>query len=301
MKVVKRLSNTIKSYYDEESGRDIVYGYADEVSMLTNETVEEIQTNKRRKEAIARGPIKHFVNCYHEPIAALNDVLTVDELGAVMKLIPYIRMNTEGRLYYGPSQMTPQLASRAIGKSLRQTRTILATLTDLNVLYREKVGRSFVYGVNDCYHAMGTIKKGAQYTKVMQMKTRTDITKISTLAAGILYKMIPFFNYAHYYLTDNPNEPDVTKLRLISHRDFADMVKVNRNSVNAGMLELRRHGFIMSTDSFGVQLYRINPDIMSRRKDMYDEQTEAIRKDFEQHRLYMENGGEDIPLKELPF
>lgn len=294
------MTNVINTYTDD-NGRSIVYGYEDEVSMLTNEAIEEIQSAKRRKAAIERGPIKHFVNCYHEPIAALNDVLTVDELGAVMKLIPYIRMNTEGRLYHGAKRMSPQLAAIAIGKQLRQTRTILATLIEHDILFREKDGRSYVYGVNDCYHAMGTIRKGAQYTKVLQLKTRTDITKISTLAAGILYKMIPFFNYAHYYLTDNPNEPDATKLRHISHRDFADMVTVSRNSVNAGMLELRRHGFIMSSDSYGVQLYRINPDVMSRRKDMYDEQTEAIRMDFEQHRLHMESGGIDVGIEELPY
>jgi predicted transcriptional regulator len=199
--------------------------------------------------------------------------------------------------------MSAQLVAKAIGKQLRQTQTILTALVEHGILYREKDGRPYVYGVNDRYHSMGSVVKGANFTKLYQTRTRTDIANISIQSAGVLYKMMPFFNYAHYYLSENPSELDASKIRHLSHRSFAEMVNVSRNTINDAMRELRRNGFIMSVESYGGQLYRINPDVMFRKKDEYDEYTQKVREDFEALRRNVEQNGETtgIDFDELPY
>ncbi|MGY3188793.1 hypothetical protein [Lysinibacillus sp. TE18511] len=294
--------NTAIQRYIDEHGREVVYGYSDEVSIQTHEQLEEWREDKKRRE-LSVGPNRYYVNCYHEPIAELNDILSVEELGTMMKLIPYMRMHTDGHLYYGTDRMTAQLVAKAIGRKLRQTQTILASLVTHGILFREKVGRSFVYGVNDRYHSMGNVVKGAAFTKLYQTKTRTDITNLTIQSAGVLYKMLPFFNYAHYYLSENPNEIDASKIQHLSHRKFAEMVNVSRNTINEAMRELRRYGFIMSVESYGNQLYRINPDVMFRKKNEYDEYTESVREDFAQLRRNYEQNGElpGIDIDDLPY
>lgn len=296
------MSEVIQRHIDDD-GREIVYGYSDEVSIMTQTSLDAMREQRKADEAKQYGSIHYYVNCYHEPIAELNAILSVDELGAIMKLIPYMRMHTDGHLFYGSDRMTAQLAAKAIGKKLRQTQTILAALTDHRILFREKSGRTYVYGVNNQYHSMGSVVNGGKFTKLYQVQTRTDITNISIQAAGVLYKMLPFFNYAHYYLSENPDELDASKIRHMSHRYFAELINVNRNTVNEAMRELRRYGFIMSADAYGGQLYRINPDIMFRKKNRFDEYTQSVREDFAQLRRNFEQNGETggIDDADLPY
>lgn len=292
----RNMSNAVKRYTDED-GRVIVYGYEEDVSAMDRSTLDEWLEEKQRKEAISRGPVKNYVNCYHEPVAALNDVLDVNELGAVMKLIPYIRMNTEGALYYGGKRMSVELIAKALDRSVKQSRRIINRLYEVGVLKREKDGRAYVFSVDERFHTIGHVVKGAQFTKVLQVKTRTDIRNISIQAAGVFYKMLPFFNYTHFYLTDNPNEPDASKLRYISHREFADTVNVGRNVVNEALRELRRHGFVMLSDAYGNQLYLINPDIMTRRRDNHTPDVEAIRNEF----AALADNAAQNGIEELPY
>lgn len=273
------MSNAVNKYVDDD-GRVVVYGFEDEISAVEHTTLDGWREEKQRKAFIANGPVKNYVNCYHEPVAALNDILEVSELGAIMKLIPYVRMNTEGALYYGSERMTIPLIGKAIDRSVRQSKTIVAKLFEEGVLKREKVGRSFVYNVDERYHSMGYGLKGAQFTKVMQIKTRADIRNISVQAAGVLYKMLPFFNYEHFVLCTNPNELNEDNIYPISHREFSDIVRVDRSVIDSGTKELMRFGFLSKFSAANGELYIVNPDIATRRKDIYDESSEKVRSFF---------------------
>jgi hypothetical protein len=295
------VSNVIQKYYDPETGKTIVYGDIEEVSIMSRDDLDDWRAAKARKEAAERGPIRYYVNCYHDNVAKLNDLLDVNELGALMKLLPYLRMNTGGHLYSGKERMTTKLAAKAIGKSERQTITYINRMIEVGVMSKERDGRKVVYCVNEEYHSIGKYVRDTFYTKLYQVKTRTDIAKISIQSAGILYKMLPFFNYEHYYLCINPEETDEMKITHMSHRQFADLVKVNRNTVNEAMKELMAHGFIMSLQSYGGQLYRINPDVMFRKRIDYDEHTEFVRMQFEQARRGVEQTYASVNIDDLPF
>lgn len=293
------MKNAIQTYQDPETGKTIGYGDLDEVSMIPHAELADWREAKARKEAAARGPIRYYVNCYHDKVAELNELLDVNELGALMKLLPYLRINTGGQLFAGSQRMTTKLAAKAIGKSERQTIRLINRMVDVGVVTKEREGRSVVYGVNEEYHSIGKYVRDTFYTKLYQVKTRTDIAKVSIQTAGILYKMLPFFNYAHYYLCVNPEETDEMKITHMSHRQFAAMVNVDRDIVNKAMKELLANGFIMSLQSFGGQLYRINPDVMFRKRVDYDELTEFVRMQFEQSKRGVNQAL--VEIDELPF
>jgi hypothetical protein len=293
------MSNVIQKYHDPETGKTIVYADIEEVSVVPRDELDRWREAKKRKEASERGPVRYYVNCYHDKVAELNDLLDVNELGALMKLLPYLRMNTGGQLYSGKERMTTKLAAKAIGKSERQTIRLINKMIAVGVMSKDREGRTVVYCVNEEYHSIGKYVRDTFYTKLYQVKTRTDIAKISIQSAGILYKMLPFFNYAHYYLSINPEETDEMKITHMSHRQFADLVSVDRDLVNKAMKELISHGFIMSLQSFGGQLYRINPDVMFRKRVDYDELTEFVRMQFEQSKRGVSQTLVDI--EDLPF
>ncbi len=288
---------SVEYYYDELTGETKLIANSETHFVKSYEEQAAQQAYAIRQKAIERGPTLNYVSCYHEPLKELNAILNVNELGAIMKLIPYIRMNTEGRLIYKSKPMTANLASKAIGKAIKQTRSILASLEESDVIYREKVGRSFVYGVTERYHRMGSVMKGALYTKVLQVKTRTDIRNLSIEAAGVFYKMLPFFNYEHFVLCTNVNEPNISEIHPLSHRKFAELVGVDRGVINRGVRELIRYGFIGTFRAFNGELYRVNPDVATRRPDMFDEVSERVRQDF---RMAYEVGVE-IEDGDLPF
>lgn len=295
------MSNAIQQYYDPDTGRTIVYGDIDEVSIVPTDVLDEWRETKRRKEIIESGPVKHYVNCYHGPVAELNAFLNVNELGAIMKLIPYIRMNTGGQLYYEGKRMTVALMAKAIARSVRHTNTIVATLLKHGVLNREKVGRAFAFNVDERYHTMGYAIEGEQYTKVYQVKTRTDIRNITIQAAGVLYKMLPFFNYEHFVLCTNPNEADEDNIYPISHREFASIVGVDRKVVDNGIKELMRYGFLSKFIASNGELYIVNPDVATRRRSLVDESTERVRSMFRLADRQGERASAGISVGELPF
>lgn len=287
----------VEYYYDELSGETKIIANSETHFVKSYEEQAAQQAYAIRRESIERGPTLNYVSCYHEPLKELNALLGVNELGAIMKLIPYIKMNTEGRLYYESKPMTAQLAAKAIGRATRQTSAILSSLLKADVVYREKHGRAYVYGVTERYHRMGSVMKGALFTKVLQVKTRTDIRNLSIEAAGVFYKMLPFFNYEHFVLCTNVDEEELSEIHPMSHRKFADMVNVDRGVINRGIKELMRYGFIGTFSAYNGVLYRVNPDVATRRRNLFDDRTEQVRQDFRMaERVALEIKDEELPF-----
>ncbi|WP_298833754.1 hypothetical protein [uncultured Planococcus sp.] len=270
------VNNAIERYTDD-SGRDIVYGYADEVSIQTNDTLEEWAEAKRLRELRESGPTRYYVNCYHDTAKLLSETLKVTELGALMKLVPYLRINSGGRLYHKGNRMTAAAIAGVLGKGKRTTDAILSDLAAHGVLTTERNGRYVVYGINEHYHSIGKHVRKTYYTKVYQVKTRTDIANLTIQAAGLLYKMIPYFNFEYCCLCVNPNETDQEKLRYMSHIQLAQLIGVDRKFVDRYTKELRKYGFISSMLFYEAELYVINPDVMYRKRDEYTQYAEMLR------------------------
>lgn len=294
------MNNAIQQYRDPETGRTIVYGYKDEVSIVTNETVEDWREAKARKKAI-ESDNRHYVNCYHEPIVGLNETLAVNELGTIAKLLPYIKMKSGGKLFYEGKQMGIAEVRKAIGKGQRQATTLIAALVERGVLFAEYDGKRLVYGVSEKFHTIGHTLVNQYYTKIYQTKLRADLKEVSIQAAGVLYKALPFFHYSRYYLCHNPNVSESAgEIRHLTQRKFAEIVNVDRKVVERAIKELARQGFVMLSEAYGATVMMVNPDVMYRQKEA-NEYTEFVRYKFSQAKANVEQNGVDVNIDELPY
>lgn len=270
----------IQTYYDDDIERLLYIVPADEYDVKHKETIAKQRDYFRRKEYIGTDT-RYYVNCYHDTILELNDKLDVNELGAIMKLLPYMRMSTNGQLMDGNKRMGVKEIAKVIGKAPRWTVTLVKSLVDNEVLTVDKDGRRNVYNVNERYHTIGYVIDGMVYTKLYQTKTRADIKNISIQAAGVLYKMLPFFHYEKYYLCSNPNEREPEVIRHLTQSKFSELANVDKVLVNRAISELSRHGFVMISKAYGATVIMVNPDVMYRKR-YEDEYTDTIRYQFKQ-------------------
>lgn len=272
------------SYYDEDSGRSLTIVDEAEHSIMSHEQLAALRAEKQRQDAIKAGGIRHYVTAYHGPVRKLNDILSLNEIGAIMKLVPYMRFDKDGALMLDTKRMGIAEIAKVIGKASRWSVTLVGNLVDTGVLIAEKEGRRNVYSVAEAYHTIGRAVSGTPFTKVYQTKTRTDIANVSIQAAGFLYKMIPFIHYEHLYLCCNPNVRDSEQIRHLSQNRFAEEVGVDHETSVRCMRELISAGFVMRSEAFGAKIIRMNPDVMFRKrtKDERDDITEFVRGEFRQ-------------------
>jgi hypothetical protein len=294
------MSNAIQTYYDPETGKTIVYGNAEEVSIMSRDDLEAWREVKARKEAMKLDQ-RHYVNCYHSPIVELNEILAVNELGTIAKLLPYIKMSSGGKLFYEGKRMGIVEVRKAIGKGQRQATTLVTALVDSGVMFTEYEGKRLVYGVSERFHTIGHTLVNQYYTKVYQTKLRAELKDVSIQAAGVLYKALPFFHYSRYYLCHNPNtSEDLEEIRHLTQRKFAEIVNVDRKVVDRAIKELAQHGFVMISKAYGATVIMVNPDVMFRQK-IADEYTDFVRNQFSQAKASVEQNGADVDIAELPF
>lgn len=286
-----------QSYYDDDIGRELTVVDEAEYSVMSRDQLAAIHESKRRAAAIsASGDGRNYVVAYHGPVRKLNDILSLNEIGAVMKLIPYMRFDRNGELRAGTKRMGIEEIARAIGKARRWTVTLVGGLVNAGVLITEKDGKRNVYNISAAYHTIGQAIKGTTFTRIYQTKTRTDIAKVSIQAAGFLYKMIPYIHYEYMYLCCNPNVRHSEEIRHLSQNRFAKEVGVDDITALRCMRELITAGFVMRSEAFGARIIRMNPDVMFRKRPRYehDEYTEFVRGEFKQALSAEEHGDSGI-------
>ncbi|MNW51047.1 Sugar-specific transcriptional regulator TrmB [compost metagenome] len=284
--------------YQTEDGRWVHEVPVDGYRIESEEDIARRREFAQREDARQRNT-RQYVTSYHEPVRNLSRILEINELGAVMKIIPYMRRDKGGDLYRDSKRMGIAEIAKAVGKSQRWAEGVVRTLIAVGVLTEKRDGRRKVYGVSPEYHTMGETIDGARYTKVYQTKTRSDVKNLTVQAAGLLYCMIPFIHYERLYLVHNPDEGDFDALDHMKQADLARAIGVEEQTVTRGMKELSRYGFVMRSEAYGAIVIKMNPDVMYRKKYDDDEYTESVRYEFAQNAKAADAFG--ITDEELPF
>lgn len=226
---------------------------------------------------------RHWVASYHDPIEEISRELSLTETGAIIKLLPYMRFRTRGKLIKDGKPLRQSDIQRIFKRGKTATIDILRTLEEKDVISVLKEGRSNVYFISARFHEMGGVKESERFTKLYQVRTREITDELALHEAGILYKIIPYFHFDRYYLCANPNEPDREKLRYINRKELAEIAGLNEDDVTRTVSKLRRLGALMSTKSGNTVRYLVHPDVMFRQA-IETEWTKAVREMFDAHR-----------------
>ncbi|WP_068792831.1 helix-turn-helix transcriptional regulator [Brevibacillus laterosporus] len=226
----------------------------------------------------------NWVACYHEAILGIIRDLTLIEAGALIKLLPFLRFKSEGKLVQDGKPLKQTDIARLLGRGKKATMAILQRLETLGVITCEKEGRTNVYYISVDFHSMGDVIDGASFTKLYQVKAREIAEELTLSELGFLYKILPFFHYQTYYLCDNPDEENPEVIRHLNREQLAERVGHDIQTVYELVNKLRNKGVVLTTTSGKTTNYLVHPDVMFR-KEYEDEYTRVVRRMFEEHRI----------------
>ncbi len=278
------MSNVVQRTYNPETGE--IGTFIPDGSGVTYRTEEQRETarqhfERERMKLTYRG--LNWVACYHEAILGIVRDLSLIEAGALIKLLPFLRFKSAGKLVADGKPLKQADIARILGRKKRQTIDILAQLEKLRVITCEKEGRSNVYYISVDFHSMGDVVEGASFTKLYQVKAREIAEELTLSEIGLLYKILPFFHYQTYYLCENPDEENPEVIRHLNREQLAEKIGHDPQTVTELVGKLRSKGVLMTTGSRNTTHYLVHPDVMFR-KEYEDEYTRVVRRMFEEHR-----------------
>lgn len=246
------------------------------------------QMTERATEARSQ---KRYVNCYHDPIKDVTQTLKLNELGALIKLLPYLRFKGSGLLEAKGKPMTTKDIAKVIGKGERTAKGIIANLLAEGVLVKEGERKGTRYYVAERFHTIGYTLEGQAFTKLYQRETRLRADKLAIQEAGLLYKMIPYFHYQTYFLCANPDADNrEEELAHLNQSQIADLIGESRETIKRGVNALMAQGFVMKISSFNTSRILVNPDVMFR-AEYETAHTDTIRRQF----VELARGDEKLP------
>ncbi|MCD9024327.1 hypothetical protein [Cohnella silvisoli] len=272
----------IQTYFDEDAGRTLTLVDETEYDVIDRAQREAAQAYYKREAAIKTGGNTRYVNSYHEPIKSVSARAPLHVLGALLKLLPYMSYEHRGVLIRGSKRMGIDEVASAIGKKPRASKEIVRQLRESGVLITEKESRRDVYSISSEYHTIGYVNQAQRYTKLYQTAARERLGNVSISAAGLLYKMLPYFSYEYYYLCENPDERSIDLVKALTIRGLARLIGEDHAHVMTYLRELSRYGFVMVSGAYDTFTIKVNPDVMYRKK-YRDEYAQTLSADFRLH------------------
>lgn len=256
-------------------------------SFITPEQKEKLQAMEKKQERILRGNNPPFVMCFHDSIREVTQHLSLTESGAVMKLLLYMKMSSEGLLQHEGKPLKQSDIQKILRRGKSQTTAILNRLENLSLLSSKKEGRSKQFYINHKMHHMGKlISKKHHFTKLWKNKLREVVGELKLEELGFLYKILPYFHYDSCILAHNPNEPDEMNIRHMNRKALAAAINYDLDNLTALVKRLKYKGLIMTTTSRGNIRYYVHPDLMYRQdNDGNNNKFNSIRSMFEAHRV----------------
>lgn len=260
--------------YNTQTG-EIAEGY-------TITSPDQRKAFRDRQAYVDREKGSHWVSAYHEAIRSITQDLTLTQAGAILKLLPYLRFKSEGRLINNGKPLKQTDIQRIFKRSRNKTSELLTELESLGVINIVKEGRSNVFYVTADFHTMGHVAAGVKFTKLYQAKLIEVTDGLPLNDVGILYKILPYFHYSEYYLCANPDEQNAQAIRHLDREQLASAIGHEPETVSRLIAKLRGRKAILSTRSGYTTRYLVHPDLMFRQQ-IETEWTRSVRKMFEQH------------------
>lgn len=208
-----------------------------------------------------------WIGCIHDNIKSISNSLSLINAGAIMKLLPYIKFNSNGLLFCNNNPMSTKEIELILNRSTRGTSNILKELIELDVLTIKKKGKINTYYINNKYHTFGKMLKGhSNFTKIFINKIKEVSTLLNLNELGLLYKIIPYFHYEFFSLCSNPDENDITMIDYINKEQLATIVNCN-TKVIYNITNKLHNNYLLLTIKSGKQInYIIHPDLMYRKQ-----------------------------------
>lgn len=225
----------------------------------------------------------HWVTAYHEAIRDITQDLSLTQAGAIIKLLPYLRFKSEGKLINNGKALKQADIQRIFKRSRNRTAELLTELESLGVIMIVKEGRSNVFYIAAEFHTMGYVAEGVKFTKLYQVKLSEVVDGMELFEVGLLYKILPYFHFSEYYLCANPDEHNVDSIDHLDREALATVIGHEPETVTRLISKLQSRKALLSTKSGRTVRYLVHPDLMFRQQ-IETEWTRSVRKMFNEHK-----------------
>lgn len=193
-------------------------------------------------------------------IANMDDLgkcTSLNDLGNLLQMLPHIDFDSNGRLLYS---RLPDVSNAIVGKFIE-----LGAIKKVSQGYHSQLKfEMFDVFINEDYHKfsrMGDLENIKPFIKIYIAQLEKATKTLSNESLGLLYKLIPYMNNDHLYLSFNTNESELSNLNTLQLKDIEKLSKLDTNATIDLINELRLASILSVTTINNKDTYVINPDI----------------------------------------
>lgn len=221
-----------------------------------------------------------YVMSSNDEVASILSELSLNEAGALIKLLLILRVNKGGKLMdIDGRPYNKTFLSNVLGRSKKGGANIIDRLMEIGVVAKI----DDYYTINERYHIMGHNTFSGEFTKLYTVQTRAKIAKLRLNEIGLLYKIMPFFHFSEYYLCVDSNSKR-EDIDYMGRETLASAIGHAPDTVGRLMRKLQSAGIILVTGTKNEVRYLVHPDILFRQAEGTEtEWTIAVRKLFDDH------------------
>lgn len=221
---------------------------------------------------------KHFNFQKRDKMKGVDSLLTLKQWGYFCVLSSYIDYNNMLKMTENSKVPMTQKEMRGILKISKQDtlRTVLKVFKENKLLTEEKIiaygtERTAYFLSNDLiFKKSVTSRKSVKNTAKVWVESVQELyedSKVKPTDLGFIFRVIPYLNVHHNFLTHNPDEKDPTKDKAITQADLASILGIDKATVTKKIRQTKWNDmFVFAIVTVnGVQSIKMNPLVAYRK------------------------------------
>lgn len=289
---------------DEDTGHTTGYEKEGVDRLLRHmEAAERQKEGYRQQRELEQAKMRdqrHFLMVYDEGGKIMGEQ-QLSDLGVLFKLTTALDFDSEGLLVQSKGKdgktkpLNKAALTKLLGKSKNGVNAAIERLEGLGALVIDKEGRSPKYYINESLIRYGkNTGKKQEFAKVYKTKAQQLLNKLTDTEAGFIFKCLPYLHYSMHALVLNPHEKNLSEVQPIRGAQLAEILGMERQSLNNLASQIKRKGAIMFID-VGTEGkgYVLNPSLCDRGfRSEYTEKVQAYFEVFEDKKKRSNKGDE---------
>jgi hypothetical protein len=241
-------------YADAETG-EILVPFTEVLQQKQNEQNQKDAYKKIMKAEECRSKDnRRFLRVYAEGVLSMEKQLKLSDAGLMYRLMLNIFIDRGGVLESAKGKPLRQKDMyNLLGLKETAAKSALSRLEALNVIRKEKQGRTNIYVFNEEVVHVGSGGGQKHFTKIFKTKAQVLLDVLTDSEAGLLFKLTPYIHFKTYTLASNPFEPNITKVDVLNGIQLAAQLGIHEKTYIPLSRGLAKKGVIMKYSVYNIK------------------------------------------------